>query len=251
MNTSTASIDRTEINRANAQHSTGPKTEAGKRRSSLNALRHGLTGQTIVLPADDLQAYQRHIDNFINEYRPKGATESQLVQSLADTAWRQNRAAALETNLLTLGTVRQPSPLEDVPDQAQHALAIAAALDSQGRVLASLSIHTQRLARQFEKTLALLNQIQSKRLEARQTDLEQAANLVQMHQTEKEPYDPAADGFVFSKDEIQQFLRLRDRHARAAKAFEYCNPEKEVREIIARWVEPQTNPDSPRNEKAA
>jgi len=43
-------IDRAEINRANAQHSIGPKTPEGKQRSSLNALRHGLTGQIIVLP---------------------------------------------------------------------------------------------------------------------------------------------------------------------------------------------------------
>ena len=41
--------DRALINRANAQRSTGPKTEEGKQRSSLNALRHGLTGQTIIL----------------------------------------------------------------------------------------------------------------------------------------------------------------------------------------------------------
>jgi hypothetical protein len=39
--------NRTEINRANSQHSTGPKTQAGKQRSSLNALRHGLTGQLV------------------------------------------------------------------------------------------------------------------------------------------------------------------------------------------------------------
>jgi hypothetical protein len=235
MNPSIAEINRTSINRANAKHSTGPKTQAGKQRSSLNALRHGLTGQTIVLPTDDLKSYQHHIQSFVHEYHPQGATESQLVQSLADTAWRQNRAAALETNLITLALEpNQPY------DQVQQSLAIAAALDTQARALSTLSIHTQRLARQFEKTLALLNQIQSKRLEARQKELEQAANLVQMHRKENEPYHPAADGFVFSNDEIQQFLRLRDRHARAAKAFDYCNPQNEVREIIARWVEPQT-----------
>jgi hypothetical protein len=192
MNPSIAEINRTEINRANAQHSTGPKTQAGKCRSSLNALRHGLTGQTIVLPTDDLKSYQHHIQSFVNEYHPQGATESQLVQSLADTAWRQNRAAALETNLITLALEQN-----QLDDQVQQSLAIAAALDHQARALATLSIHTQRLARQFEKTLALLNQIQSKRLEARQKELEQAANLVQMHQKENEPYHPAADGFVF------------------------------------------------------
>ena len=49
--------ERTARNRANAAHSTGPKTEAGKPRSCLNALRHGLTGHTIILPAEDLEAY--------------------------------------------------------------------------------------------------------------------------------------------------------------------------------------------------
>ncbi len=45
-----SSPNRTEINRANSQHSTGPKTQAGKARTSLNALRHGLTSQLMVMP---------------------------------------------------------------------------------------------------------------------------------------------------------------------------------------------------------
>src|SRR5579862_9141343 len=97
--------NRTEINQANAQHSTGPKTPAGKKISSLNALRHGLTGQMIVMPTEDLDAYQSHLKSFTDEYSPKGATESHLVQALADTSWRLNRVAALETNLLTLTVV--------------------------------------------------------------------------------------------------------------------------------------------------
>jgi hypothetical protein len=47
--TALAQIDRVAINRANSQHSTGPRTESGKQRSSLNALRHGLTARTAVL----------------------------------------------------------------------------------------------------------------------------------------------------------------------------------------------------------
>src|SRR5260370_14349874 len=74
--------DRAAINRANAQKSTGPRTETGKQRSKLNALRHGLTGQTVVLPAEDHSAYQCHSQSFLHEYQPKGATETQLVQSL-------------------------------------------------------------------------------------------------------------------------------------------------------------------------
>src|SRR5579864_2901030 len=95
--------DRAAINKSNAQKSTGPRTAAGKQRSSLNALRHGLTGQTIVLPTEDHAAYQRHSQSFLTEYKPSGATETQLVQSLLDTSWQLNRAAAVETNLFSLG----------------------------------------------------------------------------------------------------------------------------------------------------
>jgi len=48
-----SAIARAAINRTNAPNSTGTKTEAGKHRSALNALSHGLTGQIIVLPSDD------------------------------------------------------------------------------------------------------------------------------------------------------------------------------------------------------
>src|SRR6266849_4781573 len=69
-------------NRANAQHSTGPKTDAGKQRSSLNALRHGLTGHTIVLPTEDLAAYERFTKRFFDDLKPIGILEEQLVQNL-------------------------------------------------------------------------------------------------------------------------------------------------------------------------
>src|SRR5579864_3403405 len=94
---------RAAINRANAQHSTGPRTEAGKQRTRLNALRHGLTGHTIVLPTEDHAAYQRHSQSFLDEYQPRQATETQLVQSLIDTSWQLNRAAAVESALFSLG----------------------------------------------------------------------------------------------------------------------------------------------------
>ena len=225
-------IARAEINRANAQHSTGPKTPEGKQRSSLNALRHGLTsGQIIVLPGDDLQAYQRHVESYVHQCKPKGAIEAQLVQTLADTAWRLNRVSALENNLLTLGMVRVPDQLTEAPEQVQQSLSIAASLESETRALANLSLHGQRLSRQFDKTLVLLKELQEERIPEEQYHLNRAANLVQMHELEGEPYDPASDpgedGFVFSHEEIQEILRLRDRGQRAEGAAAYLAEENE------------------------
>ena len=76
-----SSNNRAETNRENAKSSTGPRTVAGKQRSSLNALRHGLTGQTVVRPSDDLAAYQRHCKAFHDQYQPKNPTEVQLTQT--------------------------------------------------------------------------------------------------------------------------------------------------------------------------
>jgi len=55
-------------NQANAQSSTGPKSEDGKKRSSLNALKTGLTGRTVLMPGDDAKAYQDHVCRFIDEF---------------------------------------------------------------------------------------------------------------------------------------------------------------------------------------
>src|ERR1039458_4019769 len=63
-----ASIHRTAINRANSQHSTGPRSEAGKQRSALNALTHGLTARTAVLPSEDPAAYEQHHRQFLDEH---------------------------------------------------------------------------------------------------------------------------------------------------------------------------------------
>src|ERR1700733_11913343 len=94
--------DRAAINRANSQHSTGPRTDSGKQRSSLNALRHGLTAASAVLPCEDEAAFEAHRRRFFDEYQPATPTETQLVQELVDTAWRLNRIPSLEAALLEL-----------------------------------------------------------------------------------------------------------------------------------------------------
>jgi hypothetical protein len=201
---------RTEINRANSQHSTGPKTAAGKKQSSLNALRHGLTGQIVVMPTEDLHAYRLHLTSFTDEYHPKGATEAHLVQALADASWRLNRVAALETNLLTLG-ITSGSAFTDAPQQIQDAMSIVAALESQSKALANLSMHSQRLSRQFERTVTQLRELQKVRLTQEKRALDDLVDIIEMYESTGETYDPSADGFVFSESQINEHIRVRNR----------------------------------------
>jgi hypothetical protein len=193
-------LRRAAINRANAQHSTGPRTDAGKQRSSLNALRHGLAAQTAVLPTEDLAAYQRHIQQLLDEYQPATPTETQLVHELANTAWRLNRIPLLEAELLT----RAANP----PNEQA---AIAFDIVDAHRALATLGLHGQRLFRQFQKTLDQLRTIQVERREREQRDLADAAALLELHKHKEIPWEPADDGFVLSKQEVARFAQRRMR----------------------------------------
>src|SRR5216683_1126543 len=181
-----------ERNRANARHSTGPKTEAGKQRSSLNALRHGLTGHTIVLPTEDMAAYQRFTKRFFDDLKPFGILEEQLVQSIADTSWRLNRIPALENNLLALGFAEHSDHIITEHPEVHAALAIAEALREQTKAFSALSMHGQRLSRQFERTLQQLRELQAERRAAEQTALRQVPKQQQLTD------QPSEAGFVFS-----------------------------------------------------
>jgi hypothetical protein len=209
-----AEINRAEINRANAQHSTGPKTAEGKKQSSLNALRHGLTGQIVVMPTEDLHAYQLHLNSFTDEYHPKGATESHLVQALADASWRLNRVAALETNLLILGIAHESDPIAG-------ALAIASALESQSKALSNLSMHSQRLSRQFERTVIQLRDLQKTRRAQEKSDLHSLLDIMEMCESQGETYDPSEDGFVFSDQQISAARLARARECLAEEAYQH------------------------------
>src|SRR5580658_7429722 len=81
--------------------STGPRTAAGKQRSSMNALTHGLTSRSPVLATEDPAAYQLHCRQFFDEYQPATPTETHLTQEIADTAWRLNRIPLLESELFS------------------------------------------------------------------------------------------------------------------------------------------------------
>jgi len=210
--------NRAAINKANAQHSTGPRTEAGKQRSSLNALRHGLTGQLVVLPTEDLEAYRSHLKSFADEYHPQGASEANLVQALADSSWRLNRVAALENNLFMLGLATTPSPLAEAPPAVHDAMSLAAALAGQAKTLATLSMHSQRLSRQFQIALTQLRQLQQLRQEKEEADLRELVDILEMCESRGETYKPTDHGFVFSKEQIVAARRLHHRRKSAQQA---------------------------------
>ena len=188
--------NRTDTNRLNAEHSTGPKTPDGKKRSSQNALTHGLTARIAVLPSEDQEEYRLHLADFAQAHNPQGPMERQLVQALADAAWRKNRIFALEARL------------------AQGNLP----LEAETKAIATLSLHSQRLTREFERTAAQLAALQNARIAQATQDARDLIDIMEMYEEKGETYDGEGDGFVFTNAEINHAIQARNRERLTARA---------------------------------
>ncbi len=96
------SLRQIESNRRNAQKSTGPKTDTGKERACQNAVRHGLTAETVITPLEDPEDYKAFEEAITADYDAETAVERELVLRLASLLWRLRRATSIETGLLQI-----------------------------------------------------------------------------------------------------------------------------------------------------
>src|SRR5437660_7536635 len=196
---------KTISNRANATHSTGPRTPEGKKRSCLNAMRHGLTGQVIVLPEEDIALYKKHCEEFAEDWHPKGATEKHLVQTLADQQWRLHRAHSREIAAYAIGHDEFGDRIK-TGDAAIHAVLTAAVVDlEQSKDLDRISRYASRIQRDYHMTLRELRAMQSERREREQNDLYTAAQIQKLFEMKKMEWNPAEDGFVLTAGQINTY----------------------------------------------
>ena len=94
-----SSLRQIEANRRNARLSTGPITEEGKKKSRRNALRHGLTAETVIDVFEDADDYAAFEMVVTADYDAQSAVERELVLRLASLLWRLRRVTAIEAGL--------------------------------------------------------------------------------------------------------------------------------------------------------
>jgi hypothetical protein len=186
-------------NRANALHSTGPKTQEGKAVVRLNALRHGLLTRDVVLPGEDADAFEDLLNQVRAGLSPVGPIEELLVDRAVNTMWRLGRLARAETALFDwrvrvlkvnqladqVGSYEVTFPVfpPDITDKAAHTEATEAlarakherdqdklflgrALDAdakEGDTLGKLGRYQRSLERSLFRTLDELRQLQDQR----------------------------------------------------------------------------------------
>ena len=121
------SLRQIESNRRNAQRSTGPKTQNGKARSSQNAVRHGLTAETVIGQLEDPADYRAFEQAVTTAYDAETAVERELVLRLASLLWRLRRATSVETGLLQIQYEASTAPdpeLQKLPEEAVEVIEI-------------------------------------------------------------------------------------------------------------------------------
>ena len=152
-------------NQKNAQLSAGPMSESGKAKSSLNAVKSGLTGRTVLLPSEGAAEYQRHLAVFTDEFKPVGLRECELVQSIADTWWRLRRIPALEMALFAKGRIEFANLFEEEDLAVRSHLIDAHTFLVYAKQIRNLQIQEARLARRREKEMAELCALQQQHKE--------------------------------------------------------------------------------------
>ncbi|MFC2006034.1 hypothetical protein ACFLVG_03645 [Chloroflexota bacterium] len=87
---------------ANAQNGKkgGPKTSEGRSRVRLNAVKHGLLSRDVLLPGEDVEAFNQMRQNLRDEYKPQGQVEEIQVELVATNCWRLLRSIRIETAAL-------------------------------------------------------------------------------------------------------------------------------------------------------
>ena len=200
----------------------GPKTLAGKQKTCLNALRHGLTGRTVVMPEEDLELYRIFALEYTTFLKPESPVERQLAQTAADTQWRLNRVKSIEDCMLALGLI-EPVYAVTMDDKVDDALATAQTFRDHSRDFANLSIYEHRLHRILEKSIAQLKALQAERQAKLQAAMDDAILLKQFDEMEGRSNDPALDGFVFSAAAVSAEFQRRTRleNARLAKTYDF------------------------------
>ncbi len=110
-----ASHKQNRANRRNALASTGPRTLAGKRKVSRNALKHGLLAKDLVIPGESRAAWEAFRDDLLADLAPQRPLEGLLADRLVASAWRLRRAVRYEKEIIERSYGREQFEREEHP----------------------------------------------------------------------------------------------------------------------------------------
>ena len=190
---------QSEASRLNGAHSSGPASEAGKARSAMNGVRHGLSGRTFfLLPDEDPEEFAAHEAMWLAEWQPRDVAERDVAELAIRALWREIRADRLETQILT-----DVFGADAIEDEAERRAAKAAAMKALGTLLR----YRAQIARENAAAMRDLNALGRRQLAPSQPERPGEPELSTAH--------PAATATEPLPSEPE---RLLNRHQRRALA---------------------------------
>ena len=196
MSKSTTSVKQILANIANAQKSTGPKTEEGKNKVKLNGQRHGLTGAATIMCDEDRTQHDEFCKFLIDSMKPVTPLERSFAKLIAQGHYRLHRLHAIEENTFSWGHFSKPGDFEAEHEQVHNAFTHSRVFEMRGDVFRNLGLYEQRIAREMHKNMKVLKELQDQRIAEEARRKAEEAN-------QKAPKSKAAsaNGFAFSADE--------------------------------------------------
>ncbi|MFN3324323.1 MAG: hypothetical protein ACK5AZ_12565 [Bryobacteraceae bacterium] len=184
---------KAEAARINGARSRGPKTPEGKKRSSLNAMRHGLTAKTICLWNESHEKFQTILDAYVADLKPETQVEMDLVEEMVGAKWRMYRVWQMETGIFDIETYHMEAELEEHYTEFEETLRSAFTLRKLAEnpnALNYLSRHESRLRRMYNQALQNLLQLQDRRRAEQAAQTAPAPEPVPAEQTKSGKTNP-------------------------------------------------------------
>jgi hypothetical protein len=165
-----SSVLKSETARANGAKSHGPVTPEGKARSSLNSRRHGLASASILMDGESAEDFQLLRADFLNQFHPQTAVETDLVDVMAIARWRLRRLLAIEAHLFDLEILERKDQIKSrsklkAMEQEDRLAFVFQRLGDNGNSLTILLRYEGSLNRSYDKALKQLLQLQSAKTE--------------------------------------------------------------------------------------
>ena len=223
-------------NQANAQKSTGPRTPEGKRRSSLNSFRHGITAQVMIMPKEEMEAYLKFNSEQYHAWNPRDVIDKQNVQTIIDCQWRLNNIRAQQMSLFAINHEETADQIDCENPEVQTALASVNTFSTKAKELRLLSLYEQRINKILQTAIKQFEARKAERVKREEIEMHQASQIEKVFKMQGQPYNPEDDGFVFSTKKFEHFKKRNQRlkEARIAERVGYDPAE------FAKHVEPRT-----------
>src|SRR5258708_33815584 len=97
-----SSLRKIDSARANGAKSRGPITEEGRKKSSMNAFKHGLNARTPVLFNETDDEHAALLDSYVQDFQPVGPTEMAGVIDMVEAKWRKRRLLNIASKMFEL-----------------------------------------------------------------------------------------------------------------------------------------------------